>query len=189
MVSDAAFSCSGLLVWPQLNCISCACMIRRHHSSSTFGGWSHQYYFYRGRSYLHLFLRARCPYQRWHSSLGWGSFPQFQSWCLTDICHCMLFQGITPVPSLFWKQFHMLLAQGQNCSLPSQYTGPECQCWFRDPGLFNLKVSYLCTSWAWRLVPCYRQLGSSIYYLQVGGMVSIWPLPHLFSIFIVLMLN
>ena len=46
-----------------------------------------------------------------------------------------------------------------------------------------------CTSWYWGLVPCSCHLGSSIHYLQVSGMDSIWPLPHLFLIFLVLMMN
>ena len=68
----------------------------------------------------------------------------------------------------------MLLVQGQKCSLPSQYTGPGSQSRFWDPGFIYFEVvSYLCTSWDWRIVPCSRQWLSSINYLQVGGMVSI----------------
>ena len=83
----------------------------------------------------------------------------------------------------------MLLVQGQNCSLPSQCTGPGSQSQFWDPGMVYFKVYYICNYWDWRLVTCSCQLGSSIHYLKVGGMVSIRPLPHHFSIFIVLMLN
>ena len=108
---------------------------------------------------------------------------------LADICHFMLLQGIAKVPSLFWRIFQMLLVQGQTCILLSQYTGPGSKFRFRAPGLVYFEVSYLCTSWAWRLVPCSRQLVSSINCLQVGRMVSIQPLPHIFSIFLVLMLN
>ena len=31
---------------PQWDCISCACLIHRHPSSSDFGVWPHQYYFF-----------------------------------------------------------------------------------------------------------------------------------------------
>ena len=146
-------------------------------------------FFSGGRSYLHLFLGAQCPNQWWWVSLGQVRWAQFHPWCLADSYHCMLFQGITSVPSLFWKKIQMPLVQGQKCSLPSHCTGPGSQSRFWDPGLVYFKVSYLCTSWDLRIVPCSRQLGSSINYLWVGGMVSIWPLPHLFSIFLVLVLN
>ena len=33
------------LFGPQLDCISCACLIGRHPSSSDFGGWHHRYFF------------------------------------------------------------------------------------------------------------------------------------------------
>ena len=46
---------------PQRYCISCACLILRHPSSSDFGGWPHQYSFFWGRSSLHLFLGAWWP--------------------------------------------------------------------------------------------------------------------------------
>ena len=69
-------------------------------------------------------------------------------------CHCTLLRGIAPVPSLFVRTCQMILVQGQKCSLPSQYTGPGNQSRFRSPGFIYLEVvSYLCTSWAWRLVP------------------------------------
>ena len=69
----------------------------------------------------------------------------------------------------------MLLVQVQKCSLPIQYTGPGSQSRFRALGLVYFEVSYLCTSLAWRLVPCSCQLVYSIRYLQVGGVVSIRP--------------
>ena len=122
--------------------------------------------------------------------MGRGSCLQFQSWCLDDSCHFTLFRGIAPVSSLFWRPCQILLVQGQKCSLPSQYTGPGNHSRFRAPGLIYFEVvSYLCNSWAWRLVPCSCQLVSSINYLQVGRMVLIWPLSQLLSIFLVLMLN
>ena len=85
--------------------------------------------------------------------------------------------------SLLWKICQMILVQGHKCSLPSQCTGPGSQSWFHAPGLVFFNVYYFCTYWAWRLVPCSRQSGSSIHYLHVGGVVLIWPLPQLFSIF------
>ena len=80
--------------------------------------------------------------------------------------------------------------QPQNKSSLEPETGPGRRSRFLAPGLIYFEVvSYLCTYWAWRLVPCSRQLGYSIHYLQVGGMALIRPLPRLFSIFLVLILN
>ena len=122
--------------------------------------------------------------------MGQWNWRQFQSWWLAGNCYCRLSVGIAPVTSLFWRTCQMLLVQGQKWSFPSQYTGPGSQSWFWAPGLIYFKVvSYLCTSWDWRLVPCSRQSRSSIHYLHVGGMSLIWPSPHLFSIFLVLVLN
>ena len=83
----------------------------------------------------------------------------------------------------------MLLDQGQKCHLPSQCTGSGIQSRLRAPGFVYIKVYCLCNSWSWRLAPCYRQLGSSIHYHQVGGMVLIQPSPHPSSIVLVHILN
>ena len=105
---------------------------------------------------------------------------------------------------LTWKAKLLTLDQDHLTSFPEQWTwskvksvalqvstpalevslGFRIQVWFTSNVVF-----YLCTSWAWRIVPYSRQLVYSNSYLQVGGVVSIQPLPHLFLIFLVLMLN
>ena len=108
------------------------------------------------------------------------------SWWLVGSCHCMLLQGICPVTSFLWIICWMLLVQGQKYILRSQWTGPRSQSQFWDTGLVYFVVFWLCTSWYWRLAPCSYQSGSSIHYPQVGGMVLIWTLPHIFLSFLCL---
>ena len=128
---------------PQQDYRSCVCCFHTHNFSSVYDGWSHQCYYFWGRSSLRPSWDAMSPCQGWLLAyMGQGRFPVYRSWWMIHSYHCRLPQDTAPYPSSSCQTFPRLSLQYQRYNPLGHCTNPWSLSQIQVPELGFWSTSY-----------------------------------------------